>query len=274
MTRLFSFLLLCLVLTSNALAAGPLKVVVSVLPNKFFVEHVGGEFVHVESLVKPGETPETFNPSLSQITRLANADLYVRTGAEFERSLLKRVQAVNRDISILDLRQDKAQSRLSHEDAHIWTSPRLVQKMADQISDRLKTMLPEHTDQIGKNCAAFIQQLKILDREINGYLSSLTHREFIVFHPAWSHFAADYDLQQIALEHEGKAPGAKRIATVISAAAGKQIKTVFKQPAIMHRAIDRIAEALGARVETLDPLAEDYFTNLRRVARLIAASGS
>ncbi len=273
MTRLFSFLLF-LVLTSNALATEPLQIVVSVLPNKFFVERVGGELVNVKSLVKPGQTPETFNPSPSQITRLANADIYVRTGAEFEHSLLRRVQAVNQDILILDLRQDKAQSRLLHDDAHIWTSPKLVQKMASQISDQLKTLLPDHADQIGENCEAFIQELKILDQEIGDYLLPLKHRKFIVFHPAWSYFAADYNLQQIALEHEGKEPGAKRIAMVIEAAAGIQIKTVFKQPAIMHRAIDRIAEALGARVETLDPLAEDYVNNLRRVARLIAASGS
>ncbi|HBS27704.1 MAG TPA: ABC transporter substrate-binding protein [Gammaproteobacteria bacterium] len=273
MKRLFSFFLF-LVLTGNALANEPLQVFVSVLPNKFFVERVGGEFVKVESLVKTGETPETFNPSPSQITRLANADLYLRTGAEFEHSLLRRVQAVNQNILILDLRQDKAQPSHLHGDAHIWTSPRLVQQMAYQISEQLKTLLPEHADQIGKNCEMFIEELKALDEEIAGYLSSLKHREFIVFHPAWSYFAADYDLQQIALEHEGKEPGAKRIATVIKAAAGKQIKTVFKQPAIMHRAIDRIAEALGAGVETLDPLAEDYANNLRSVAKLIAASGS
>lgn len=279
MMRLCLLFVFCLTFTNNVLADKPLQVFVSVLPNKFFVEQVGGAFVNVESLVKAGETPETFNPSPSQITRLANADLYVRTGAEFEHALLRRVQSVNKDIEIIDLRQIELQTGVNHslahlQDAHIWTSPRLVQKMATQISRQLKILLPDFAAEIDQNCAGFIQDLVILDEDIRGSLANLKHREFIVFHPAWSYFAADYDLQQIALEVEGKEPGAKRIAGVIEAAADKQIQTIFKQPAIMHRAMDRIAEALGARVATLNPLAEDYANNLRQVAKLIAASGS
>ena len=273
MPWLLAFFLFSFISTTNATTSLPLQVVVSILPNKFFVEQIGGELVKVESLVKPGETPETFNPSPSQIVQLANADLYVRTGAEFENALLRRVQSVNKNILMVDLRLANSQPG-EIQDAHIWTSPRLVQQMAKQISAQLKNLLPEHADQIDQNYLAFIHALKALDKEIKTTLEQLKHREFIVFHPAWSYFSADYHLQQIALEVEGKEPGAKRIATVIQNASGKQIKTVFKQPAIMHRAIDRIADALGARVETLDPLTENYFDNLRRVARLIAASGS
>ena len=43
--------------------AEPIPVFVSILPQKYFVERIGGNEVNVEVMVNPGESPATFNPN-------------------------------------------------------------------------------------------------------------------------------------------------------------------------------------------------------------------
>ncbi len=94
-------LLLC---ASLAQGAEPLRVFVSVLPQQTFVERIGGSHVVVESMVRPGFSPHTYEPTPSQVTRLAEADLYVRIGMPFEDAWMERLRAANPKMRILDAR--------------------------------------------------------------------------------------------------------------------------------------------------------------------------
>jgi zinc transport system substrate-binding protein len=85
-------------------ASAGLKVFASVLPVQTFVEQVGGERVQTEVMVLPGHSPATYDPSPKQVAALAEADLYVRVGVPFEQAWMKRIQAANPKMPILDLR--------------------------------------------------------------------------------------------------------------------------------------------------------------------------
>ena len=98
----------------------------------------------------------------------------------------------------------------------------------------------------------------------------LRSRRFMVFHPAWGYFADTYGLTQIAIEQEGKEPGARALTALIEQARAKQVRVIFVQPQFNRKTAQRLAAAIGGRVEPIDPLAENYIDNLRRVARLIA----
>ncbi len=50
------------------------------------------------------------------------------------------------------------------------------------------------------------------------------------------------------------------------------MKVIFVQPQFNPRAAHQVARAIGARVESIDPLAAAYADNLRRLARLITAA--
>jgi zinc transport system substrate-binding protein len=47
---------------------------------------------------------------------------------------------------------------------------------------------------------------------------------------------------------------------------------VFVQPQFDRRLAAQVAEAIGGRVVAIDPLAPDYFANLRRVADALAGA--
>jgi zinc transport system substrate-binding protein len=92
----------------------------------------------------------------------------------------------------------------------------------------------------------------------------------MVFHPAWGYFADNYGLTQVAIEHEGKQPGARGLAALIDQAKQANIKVVFVQPQFDKRQARQVAQAIGGAVVAVDPLAADYVDNLRRVGRQFA----
>jgi zinc transport system substrate-binding protein len=272
-----AFLVLIVGLPS-AHATAPLGVFVSVLPLRTIVEKIGEGHVHVRAMVQPGQSPHSFEPTPRQVGELAGAALYVRTGMPFEDIWMARFRAANPRMRVLDARAGIPLRRLVDEDGrtrtdpHIWTSPLLAKVIARNVRDALDSLDPAHRRDYDRNCEALVAQLSSLDREIHVTLRHIRSRSFMVYHPAWGYFAEAYDLTQIAVQQEGKEPGAKALAGLIEQARRDGIKVIFVQPELSPRAAEQVARAIGARVETADPLAPNYIDNLRRFARLIAES--
>ena len=106
--------------------------------------------------------------------------------------------------------------------------------------------------------------------ENEGDTAAKTAHLILSFHPAWGHFAERYQLQQVAIEHEGKQPGARSLATLIDHARQQDIRVVFVQPQFDRRMAQRVAKAIDGQVIALDPLDPDYPSSLRRVAQAFA----
>ena len=63
--------------------ARPLEVFVSILPQKYFVEKIGGDSVEVSVMVQPGASPATYEPKPKQMVALATSDIYFAIGVPF-----------------------------------------------------------------------------------------------------------------------------------------------------------------------------------------------
>jgi len=277
-------LILALAVTSMGAVAVPLRAFVSVAPQRDFLQRIAGPRVQVAVLVQPGQNPHTYEPTPRQVADLAQADVYVRIGVPFEDAWLPRIQAANPRMEVLDLRTglDLPSLQLGHApgedtdsvelDPHAWTSPLLVKRMGLRLRDYLSLRDPDGSALYQAQYAAFAADLEALDRDIRVTLAGLKQRRFLVFHPAWGHFAAAYGLTQIAIEHQGKEPGAKALGALIDQAREHGLRVVFVQPQFDRKAARAVATGIDGRVEVLDPLAEDYFANLRRVAKQIAGA--
>lgn len=288
-------ILLLSLIAPGALAGEPLRVFVSLLPQQTFVERIGGPDVTVESLVRPGFSPHTYEPTPSQIARLAEADLFVGIGLPFESAWMERLRAANPDMRVLDLsegierraleahKHDEETAAHDHDhpheldhaaepDPHLWTSPRLVRIMGERLAAVLAELDPEHAGDHAARLVTFQADLDRLDADIRAQLAGLKHRRFMVYHPAWGYFADAYGLTQIPIELDGKEPGPRQLAALIEQAREQDVKVIFVQPQFSRKAAEQVARAIGGRVESIDNLAPDYFENLRRVARAIADS--
>jgi len=276
--RAFLFSLLLFFGTAQA---QPLNVFVSVLPLKTFVEQVGGDHVDVHVMVQPGHSPATYSPSPKQIELLSRAHVFFRVGVPFEQSWLTKLSSINPALVIIDTRQGITLQNLeehghgdSELDPHIWTSPVNVQHMLDTIVDALTELRPQYQSYFAQNARAYKSRLVELDGQMHELLDNLSSRKFYVFHPAWGYFAHEYHLHQVAIEHEGKAPGAKSLARIMRQAKQQGIKVILVQPQFNINLAQRIADEIGGRVVMADPLSDDYINNLKRVSQLIKEASS
>ena len=76
----------------SAVEEEKLSVVVSILPQAFLVERIGGSHVSLEVLVKPGASPATYAPTPSQVRTLSQADVYFHIGVPFENKFLPTIR--------------------------------------------------------------------------------------------------------------------------------------------------------------------------------------
>jgi len=260
-----------------AAASAPLPVFVSILPQKYFVERVGGKQVVVSVMVGPGQSPATYEPMPRQMTALSRARLYFSIGVAFENTWMKRIQAANPALRVVPMQRGVELLPLTGPggeaagaDPHIWTSPLRVKIMAASIRDALIETDPAHHGDYESNCRAFIAELDALDRDVRALLMLAKGKSFLVFHPSWGYFANDYGLRQIPIEAEGKEPGAKAIVRVIDLGKREGARVIFVQTQFSRRTAETVAAAIGARVVAVDPLAENYPQNLLRVVHEFA----
>lgn len=276
---------------------GALRVIVSVPPQKTFVERVGGRRVEVHAMVRPGYNPHTYEPTPHQIAALSDAALYIRTGIPFEHAWMERIRSANREMRILDAwsgldlrdlgahdhggEQDGPATEGAHGDEHhqagegdphIWTDPLLVKRMAGKIRDQLIELDPGNVRDFKRNYEEFAAELDALDRDIRALLEPVNRKKFMVFHPAWGYFAAAYGLIQVPIEKAGKEPSPRALTALIEQARREGVKVIFVQPQFSTRLAEQVARAIGGQVLVIDPLAADYVANLREVARQIAGA--
>lgn len=277
---------------SMAAGSDPVRAHVSIKPLQFLVEQVGGGRVEVAVVVAAGQSPETYEPTPRQISGLAEADVFFGVGMPLEPVWRRQLRQTGSSTPIwVDLADALPGDPDAHDDGeneaaagthrhhggidpHTWLSPANAQHMATDIADALAAIDPANADRYRANAETLRTELTALDREIWETLADSGVDAFLVYHPAWGHFARAYDLEQISIESEGKEPGPRGLVEVIQQAEEKQIRTLFIDPMHSDRLARTVADAIGARLEILDPLALDYFDNLRRAARAIADSRS
>jgi len=266
---------------------GKFRVVVSIPPQAYFVERVGGEYVKVQVLVGPGQSPHTFEPTPRQATGLARAHLYFTIGVPFEERLLEKITASGGGVRVVDtckgikLRSMSADEPVHHEgehehesgagrpDPHTWLSPRLAKIQAANICEGLMAVDPRHAATYERNLKALQADLDEVDARIAEALAPLKGRKFFVFHPAFGYFADAYGLKQVPVEIEGKSPGARQLAVLIEKARQEGVRVIFVQPQFSPRGAQAVAEAIGGAVVPIDPLARDYLKNLEHIAQQI-----
>ncbi len=249
-------------------SAGMLNVMVSIVPQQYFVERIGGKHVNVTVMVPPGFSPATYEPKPEQLQTLSEADAYVRIRVPFEDAWMKRIASANEDMLVID--ESAGIERIGGKDSHTWVSPRLVKVQAQTIYDGLVELDPDHEADYKVNLDAFLADLDELDAYIQETLSGLKSRKFMVFHPAWSYFARDYNLEMVPVQIEGSDPSAAEMAGLIQTAQENNIRVIFAQPEFSAESAEAIAEEIGGEVLLISPLAPDWLDNLHRVADTFA----
>ncbi len=298
-------ILLTLLVSGNCLAAEKIAVFVSIPPQKWLIDRIGGELLHTSVLVGKGQDPHTFEPSPKQIAALSAAKIWFISDMEFEHQLMKKIQQnnpklhiveMNHGVKRLEIEEDHHHDDHEHDDQnkhgednhadhhdenhseheefdpHVWLSPANLKKMADTVTLELTELDNSHATVYRQNNISVQQELTELHRAITAQLSPYAGSSFYVYHPSFGHFAHAYKLEQHAVEIEGKSPTPKQIKALISQAKSENIKVIFVQPQFDPKSAKAVASAIGGDVVALDALEEDVVSNLRIMADKISSA--
>lgn len=257
---------------------GKINVIVSILPQKAFINSVGGEHVNVVEIISPGSSPATYELTPRDAVNIENADIYFRIGhISFEEAHISRIEYLNPDMLVVDtsegitLRHFTEDGEHEHDgvDPHTWLSPRNAIIMVESMYDTLADADPEHASEYRKNADAYAAKLNVLDDSLKQTLSRVDTKKLMVFHPAWGYFTDEYGFEQISIEHDGKEPTAEELAHIIDDALEHEVKVIFVQSQFSKEIAQSVAEQIGGIVVQINPLAENYIENLQQVGGTI-----
>ncbi|MBK5201893.1 MAG: zinc ABC transporter substrate-binding protein [Spirochaetaceae bacterium] len=274
-----SLLVLTLLITLSVVSANGTKeisskklIAVSIMPQLTFAQAIVEDKMDVEALIGVGSSPENSELTSKQRSKFEKASIYFAIGVPTEE--LTILPFVNKNTKIIYLNNlvSKEYPELtigSGRDPHIWLSPKRAIVMVNEMANEISKLDENNRDFYMTNAKAYIDKLTQLDRDIKTELSSLTNREFIVYHPAFGYFSSDYNLKMDVIEAEGKEATAKSLVALITKAKSKGIKNVFYQAEISGSQSTVFAKELGGIAIQLNPLSPDYINNLKTTAKLI-----
>jgi zinc transport system substrate-binding protein len=275
---------------AQAYAAEPIEAFAGIPPVAYLVERIGGDRVHVDVLIQPGQDPHTFEPAPKQIQALGKAKLFFKVGMPFENQLVEKIRAINPRLIVVDTAAGIEKRHLSTEhaagdapngvehshghsadglDPHVWLSPPLVKIQAANIGLALTKIDPAGEAFFKKNLLRLHQELDALDAKIRLALKPYAGQTFYVFHPAFGYFGDCYHLKQEAIEAGGKQPSPKQLRGLIQQAKSENARIIFIQPQFDRHSAQTVADAIGGRIVTINDMEKDIHANLQDIANKI-----
>ena len=258
------------------------RVAATIFPPCDFVRQIGGEYVDVVQLLKPGMEPHSYEPSPADIIRIMDSDLFLYAGGESDvwvEEILEGSDHAPVSCSLLDwvdpLEEETSEGMQVKEhhhehaegetdgvhleeteyDEHVWTSPVNAQLLAEQIRDVLISLDPCREEIYEKNAAAYLEELRALDEDYR-QMTENAKRKTLVF---GDRFPFLYLVRTYGLEYYAAFPGcsgesepsAATIAFLTDQVEEEGIPVVFQLELSNGRVADAIAEAAGAETEIL-----------------------
>lgn len=262
----------------DAAAETELRATASLPPVAGLVRAIGGEAWTVESLVGPGQDPHAYEPTPRQVAALASSRLFFRTGMPFEDALAARVAAAHPDVRIVELapgegrhEEERGHGHHHHDEAavHGWLSPDNLAAWARAIAGELAAADPDGADRCFFGLAPLVAGLNLEEEQTRAAVAGSGVRAFAAWHPAYGAWAADFGLEQIALEEDGKAPGPRTLAAARARIAETGAKVLLVQNGAEAARAEAFARDAGLRVVVVPPLSDDPPGTLRALREAV-----
>jgi zinc transport system substrate-binding protein len=288
---------------TEVVPAEKINTTVSIVPMGYFAERIGGDWVNVNIMVGPGESPHTYEPTPEKMVAVSEASIFFSIGVEYEEVWLPKFVDANSEMKVVDTsngieritmtdgidlsaadeedhdadadHDDEEAEDADHDhdheegrtDPHVWLAPENGKIIAENMLNGLIEVAPEHEADFRSNYDALIADIDDTDAQIKEILAGSENRPFMVFHPSWGYFAKQYNLQQVALEVEGQEPSVSELAQLVDLAQEQSVTVIFVAPAFSTASAEALAQEIGGTVAIANPLAENWLENLNTVAQ-------
>ncbi|MDR0680499.1 MAG: zinc ABC transporter substrate-binding protein [Dysgonamonadaceae bacterium] len=252
------------------------RIVVTIEVQRYFAERLAHPFFEVETMVAPGTSPESYDPTPQQMVRLAKSSAYFGIGPlGFERAWLDKLKQNNPKVRFFD--NSKGISFIASEshhhgadesgiDPHIWTSPRNVLIIVQNMYEALTAIDPQNESVYRENLKDLRNEIIQTGEMVQALLNRSSQKAFVVYHPALAYFAQDYGLKQYPIEVDGKEPSPEQLKELVDLVKREKVKTVFIQQEFDRKNAEIIARETNCKLVVINPLSYNWKEEIIRIA--------
>lgn len=258
-----------------------IQVITTIFPPFDFVRRIGGEYVEVSMLLKPGMEAHSYEPSPRDIIRITESGLFLYAGGEsdvwveellegndgevYSHSLLSWVEPLEEEsLEGMQVRghdhgehaeEDGVHLEQGEYDEHVWTSPANAILLVEKIRDTLILLDPERKDVFMKNAEDYLAELRQLDQDYRK-MTVNAKRHTLVF---GDRFPFLYLVKNYGLSYYAAFPGcssetepsAATIAFLTDEVEHDQIPVIFRLEMSNGKVAEAIAEVTGTKTAVL-----------------------
>lgn len=254
--------------------AGTVTVTVTISPYKYFVDQIAKGKVDVNVMVPNGNNPETYEPYAQQMMELSKSALYLKVGSiGFEQTWMKKLQDNAPEMKVIDTSVGikPAKTPGGNIDPHVWMSCSNARIIASNILKVLCELEPKNKAFFEKNYQSL---LSIIDKRDSTIRESFKKdpdlvRKFVIYHPILTYFARDYQLEQLAIEEEGREPSAAQLKSLIQRARKEKIKFCLIQAEFANRNTTTFINESHTKPMDINPLQGDWNWAMQEAAAAV-----
>jgi len=241
---LISFMVFLSSCKNESLTTTKGTVYTTIYPLYSITKLIAGQKLTVEKLVKDGAEIHSFEPSSRDIAKITSAKAVIYLGLvdEWVKKPLEgtkvKIFRASEGIGFVD------------NDPHIWTSPRLLKKIARNIENFLTSLDPKNKSYYQENASKLIASLDKLNKEFSSVVKNSKRKEFLIAHPSFGYLARDYSLKQYSITgvNEEEEPSAQKMKEIVQLIKEKNIKYILVDPNENLPAVKTIAKDTGIKI--------------------------
>ena len=249
-------------------------VTVTISPYKYFVDQIAEGKVDVNVMVSNGNNPETYEPYAQQMMELSKSALYLKVGSiGFEQTWMKKLQDNAPDMKVIDTSVGikPAKTPGGNIDPHVWMSCSNARIIASNILKALSELEPKNKAFFEKN---YLSLLRIIDKRDSIIKEGFNKnpdlvRKFVIYHPILTYFARDYQLEQLAIEEEGREPSAAQLKSLIQRVRKENIKFCLIQAEFANRNTTTFINESHTKPMDINPLQGDWNWAMQEAAAAV-----
>ena len=245
-------------------------VTVTIEPQRYFAEQIAGDKFKINCVVPAGQSPETYDPTPQQMIQVGRSVAYLQIGhIGFELAWMDKIRENNPKLTFFDTSEGFNLLKETEEE-HIWSSIAGAKAIAWNTLNAFIALDPDNTDYFWQNYNKLSDELDKTDAEIKKLLDPLTDRTFIIYHPALTYFAGEFDLTQLCIEMDGKEPSPAQLKQLVETARTNNARVVFIQQEFDQKNAELIARETGCKLTVINPLAYDWPKEMIHIAKALA----
>ena len=261
--------------------------------------------VDIISLLPPGVTVETYQPTPQQVYNFSSSLAFISIGVPFEKVFLKKALdsisskekkpiIISQSSKVDKISLFSSQENISNiksvdnhhdveEDFHIWLSLYQMPQQLSNVKEGFIELFPNHQSIIEKNASLYLEQIQLLQKKALNHLSNYLEKnkslpKILTYHQSWNYIlntsvnllASDESIfvLQKSIEVHGKEPGPKHIQRVkkwVDKQENHHHKKMIIQPGLSLKNINQMASFLQVETEMWNALAVNNLSNIYHI---------